>query len=278
MRGSLILRKTLYHRNDIRPALMGMGLSSRRVLYLFLASLPRKVNNKTGKVEILFDSSMEFDLSIEEYANACNVDHPTAYRQLKEAVYDLMGFVLTPSFKLTKDIDPSLPKDWVEPFNVATDGTGYSKGEGFIRVRFHEKMRPLISDLTKGFTGQYLESAVAIPESNASKLYLLLREWISANRYVSEKEVSFAKLREDLGIEEIKTYELFNDFNKQFFKRSAKKLIEKTEFSEITMVISERKVRKAHKVKISWKFDSKALAEKESENKEFIENVDKMKN
>jgi hypothetical protein len=60
----LIMGRTLYHRNDIRPALMGMKLSSRRVLYMFLASLPRKKNEKTGKVEIKFNSSMEFELSI----------------------------------------------------------------------------------------------------------------------------------------------------------------------------------------------------------------------
>jgi plasmid replication initiation protein len=184
-----------------------------------------------------------------------------------------MGFILTLDHKLTKNTDPNLPADWVAPFNVATDGTGYSIGEGFIKVQFHEKLRPLISGLTKDFTGQYLESVIAIPESNASKLYLILREWISSNRYKSEKNILFSDLRESLGLSGFKTYELYNDFNKLFFKKSAMKLIEKTEFSEIKIEISERKARKAYKLKISWKFDKSEMESKEREPQEFIEHV-----
>ncbi|MFA0076864.1 replication initiation protein [Vibrio artabrorum] len=267
------MARTLYHRNDIRPALMKMKLSSRRVFYMYLASLPREKNVKTGKVEIKFDPAMEFELSINEYACACDIDHAAAYRQLREAVYDLMSFVLTLDHKLTKKIDSNLPDDWVAPFQIAEKGSGYSKGKGFIRVKFAEEMAPLISDLSKGFTGQYLESAIAIPESNASKLYLILREWISSNRYVSEKEVLFSDFKEVLGVSELKTYESYNDFNQFFFKRSLKKLIEKTEFLEIKMEISERQVRKAHKLKISWKFNNKELNGKEREHQKFIDYV-----
>lgn len=265
----ILMGRTFYHRNDIRPTLMSMCLSSRRVTCMWLASLPREKNLETGKVEIIFDPEVSFEMSIKEYSHACNVDYSVGYRQIKEAVKDLMGFVLTLDHKLTKKIDPTLPDDWIAPFQIAEKGSGYSKGEGFIRIKFAEELKPLISELSSGFTGQLLESVLSLSESNSSKVYLILREWVSSNKHINSKVITLEDLKIDLGVINSKAYVDFQTFKRAFILPSFKKLEEKTEFSNIKMEIEERRARKAYKVKISWDIDTKELNKKEKETTDF---------
>lgn len=268
--------RKIYHRNDIRPALIDMKLSSRRLLFMWLASLPRERDVETGKLEIIFESSQFFEVNVIDYANICNIDYSAAYRQIIEGVEGLMSFVLTLDHTITNKIDPSLPKDWIAPFQVAEKGTGYSNGEGFVRIKFAEELKPLISNFSQGFTGQFLDSAISIPESNSSKLYLLLREWVSSNKYINEKIIEFITFKKDLGVEKSTTYNSFNDFNYKFFRRALVKVIEKTEFTSISMEISERRARKAYKVKITWTLDEKELEAKEREVEVFQNRYEKI--
>lgn len=273
----LVMTKKIFHRNDVRPALIGMSLAARRLMYICLADLPKEKNLETGKTIILFNPDKVFEVKVIDYAHMCNIDYSAAYRQIVDGVKDLMGFVLTLDHSLTKQIDPDLPKDWISPFQIATDGTGYSKGEGFVRIKFHSKLAPLISDFTQGFTGQFLQSAISIPESNSSKLYLVLREWVSGNKHKMDKEILFDEFKDILGVSKMKNYTEFQRFKESFFNRAIRKLIEKTEFSDIQMEIIERRSRKAYKLKISWKLDEKELLKKEMEIEEFQGRFEKLK-
>ena len=99
-------------------------------------------------------------------------------------------------------------------------------------------------------------------------MYLILREWISLG-FAVQRDILVEEFRENLALDKIKTYKLFNNFNNFFIKRSVRKLIEKTEFTSITMEIIERKARKAYKVRVSYNYDNKAINHRE----EMVERV-----
>ena len=245
------MTKKIYHRNDARPALIKMGLPARRIFMLILAQIPRETAR--NNVLIKFDHNQEFIIKISDYAQLCDIDQAAAYRQLVEGVEELRGYVLRPENGLLKKSDPNLPKDWIEPFTIADRGTGYSKGEGFVKVKLAEEITPLISALKDSFTGQFLVSAMRLPEGNAGKLYLILREWISGG-YLCEKIVLFSDFLELLGLTNTKNYSSYPTFRQAFFLRSIKKIIDKTEFTDIKMEISEKRARKAYRLKISYEY------------------------
>lgn len=250
--------KRVYHHNDIRPVIMGMSLPARRLLYLCLERLYRESDRDS--VVIKFDSSQVFTIAVNDYAKACDIDYSAAYRQMVSGADCLMKTQVKAMAHFIGDT--SKPKDYVKPFMVAVKGTGYTHGEGYIDIKLDEDIRYFISDLTKNFTSQFLHSAMSISDGNAGKLYLMLREWISSGKY-SDNVITVDQLREDLGLSNSKSYEQFKLFKSQFFSRATKQIIAKTEFTSIDMEIVERRARKAHKVKISYKYSSK---ESEGEN------------
>ncbi len=254
------MSKKIYHRNDARPALIGMSLSAKRLFFMCLAQLERE--SSKNDVLIKFDSSKSFLIQVKDYAALCEIDYSAAYRQVVEGVEELRGYVLRPSQGLLRKQDENIPVDAITPFTIATDGTWYSRGEGCVNIKFAKEMEPLISSLTGNFTGQFLLSAMQIPDGNAGKLYLILREWISLG-YLTDKSITFDELKDTLGLSTIKSYEQFKLFNDLFFKRSIKKVIEKTEFTEIKIEILERRSRKAHKVKVSYRYDVNLIDKKD---------------
>ncbi len=261
-----LMNRKIYHRNDTRPALMGMGLPARRLFFFCLDQLER--DSTKDSVQIRFNVDQVFNIRVKDYADRCYIDYSAAYRQMINGVKELRSYILEADQGLLRRKDESLPSDWIEPFTVATDGTGYSKGEGFVRIKFAKQMKSLISNLTGNFTGQFLLSVMRLPEGNAGRLYLILREWISLG-FAVQRDILVEEFRENLALDKIKTYKLFNNFNNFFIKRSVRKLIEKTEFTSITMEIIERKARKAYKVRVSYNYDNKAINHRE----EMVERV-----
>lgn len=254
--GVSVLPRKIYHRNDMRPALIDMNLPAKRLLYMCLAKIKRK--STVDNVVLKFDSNKPFKISVKDYAELCDIDYSAAYRQMVEGVKELIGYVLEADNSLVRLKNKELPEDWIEPFTIADKGTGYSKGEGFVVIKFAEEMEYLIAGFKGDFTGQFLLSALRLPEGNAGKLYLILREWISMG-YKTHRVVKVESFKNMLGVSN--TYDEFKFFNTHFFKRSVKTLIEKTEFTEINMEIEERIARKAHKVKISYKYNVNELIE-----------------
>ena len=250
----IVLPRKIYHRNDMRPALIDMNLPAKRLLYMCLAQIKRK--STADNVILKFDSNTFFKIRIKDYAELCEIDYSAAYRQMIDGVKELRGYVLEADKSLVRLKNQELPEDWIEPFTIADKGTGYSKGEGFVIIKFAEEMEYLIAGFKGDFTGQFLLSALRLPEGNAGKLYLILREWISMG-YKTHRVVKVESFKNMLGVSD--AYNEFKFFNTLFFKRSVKKLIEKTEFTEIKMEIEERLSRKAHKVKISYKYNANNL-------------------
>lgn len=242
-------KKKIYHKNEANKALALMSLPARRLLYLTIAKIVKDKN------ELKFDPSSKFIITAKEYAELCGVSDSVAYKQLKDGIWDIRTTMMEilESEVLPAEKRKNRPADMTIVFTVANYGA-YSNGEGFVELSLDPIIAPYISNLKTDFTSQYLLSALRLADGNANKLYLLLCEWVSSGMY-SHKIINIDELKIKLNIESIPTYEAFKDFNKLFFKRSVKTVIEQTEFSKVEMEIVERKGRKASKVKISYEYD-----------------------
>lgn len=227
-----------------------MGLSARRILYLTIVQ-----QSKDDDGVIIFDKDRVYTITAKDYADLCNIDPSVAYKQLKEGVEEISSHLMRipQSEVLPPDEMKKRPKDGVLLFTLANHGF-YSDGEGYIEVKLDPKIAPYISSLRNNFTSQYLLSGLRLPDSNANKLYILLREWIGAGMSAF-KDISIDDLKEGLMINDVKTYDSFKRFTDLFFKRAVKKVVETTEFSKVEMDIIERRKRKAYMVRISYEYN-----------------------
>ena len=113
----LVLPRKIYHRNDMRPALIDMNLPAKRLLYMCLAKIKRK--STVDNVVLKFDSNNPFKISVKDYAELCDIDYSAAYRQMVEGVKELRGYVLEADNSLVRLKNKELPEDWIEPFTIA---------------------------------------------------------------------------------------------------------------------------------------------------------------
>lgn len=250
----IVSRKTkIRHRNGINKTLADMPLSSRRVLFLAIANIDPKIAISKDAV---------FRIYATDYADICGIESSTAYQQMKEAATQLQQQVLAiPREELLAPIcragDPLLIKkkheSGVRVMNV-TEYCDYVEGEGYIDVVFSRQMEPYICRLEKDFTTQVLLSAVRISDTNASKLYQYLRQKISAGK-IKYFDVLLDDFKRDLSIDKYEHYKEFKHLKSQFFNRSAKTIIAKTEFLKIDMEIITKRKRKAYEIRISYEFE-----------------------
>jgi plasmid replication initiation protein len=243
--------KKLRHRNELNATLMAMSTPAKRIAYLAMIQLP--YDEKRGV--LTFDPERTFKISASDYAEICNVSTSHAYQQLKEGVRELKKTTVEiPKSYLGDDLDfKDDPDDLVVMFSLA-DYCAYSDGNGFVKLRWHRKMEPLIAELERRYTTQYLLSAVRLPIGNANNLYLLLRERVSAGqkRYF---DIEFDELKLALMIESNGAYETYKVFNNNVFKNSAKQILEKTEFTKLEIEILERVKRRAHLLRVSYEYE-----------------------
>ncbi|WMY95324.1 MAG: replication initiation protein (plasmid) [Arsenophonus sp.] len=242
------------HRNGLNETLADMPLSSRRVLFLTIARLDQKKIMERGTV---------FRVYASDYSELCGVDKSTAYQQLKKAAKQLQHQVIAiPREELLPPIprvgEPLIPwkklEGGIRMLNV-TEYCDYMDGDGYIDVAFSRQMEPYICRLEKDFTTQILLSAVRLSDTNAIRIYQYLREKISAGK-MQYFDIHLQQLKEDLGMNKSGYYEFYKNINNQYFKRSAKKIIEKTEFIKINMEVIKRIKRRVVKVRISYEYDN----------------------
>lgn len=243
--------KKLRHRNELNATLMAMSTSAKRIAYLAMIQLP--YDEERGV--LTFDPERTFKISASDYADICDVSTSHAYQQLKDGVRELKSTTVEiPKSYLGDDLDfKDDPDDLVVMFSLA-DYCAYSDGNGFVKLRWHRKMEPLIAELERRYTTQYLLSAVRLTIGNANNLYLLLRERISSGqkRYF---DIEFDALKNYLMVSDVKSYESFMRFNDSLFKGAAKQILEKTEFTKLNISILERVKRRAHLLRISYEYE-----------------------
>lgn len=249
-----VSKKTkIRHRNGINATLADMPLSSRRVLFLTISQLdPKKIIERGGI----------FRVYASDYAELCGIEKTTAYQQLKEPAKQLQQQIIAiPREQLLPPIpragEPLMPwkklEGGVRMLNV-TEYCDYMDGDGYIDVAFSRQMEPYICRLEKDFTTQILLSAIRLSDTNAIRLYQYIREKISAGK-VKYFDISLEDFKADLGIDNAVYYQSYKNISNQYFKRSVKKIIEKTEFNIIKMEVIKRIRRKAVEVRISYEYE-----------------------
>jgi plasmid replication initiation protein len=246
-------KKKVRNRKELNATLMAMNTPAKRIAYLTMIQLPFNEETKT----LIFNEDKTYRIYAKEYSEICGISLSQSYKQLKEGIEELSDTkVRIPKSSLCGDLDfKNSPDDLIIMFSVA-DYCAYSDGEGFVELRFHRKMKPMIAELERNFTTQYLLSAVRLPIGNANNLYLLLREKISDGmKYFFD--IEFDDLKNRLLIDDDNIYGSYTRFSNAFFSRSSKQIIEKTEFTHLSIEIIERVKRKAHKLRISYKLDER---------------------
>lgn len=246
--------QNIYHSNEIRPSLMKMSLSARRLFYICLSQIKREY--KGDDTILKFDHNQTIKISINEYSELCDIPLSEGHRQAVEGAKDLMKTI----FDVPNDIFYADPVNETRPlnrkrnkrrlFNIVTRAT-YEDGKGYVSIKLSEDISFFISELTNQFTSQVLNSSLALGSSSAAKLYLLLREWICAGK----KEYNILTvdaLRTALCLEN--KYLRFNHLKTKFLMPAARLLIKKTELKEFAVTIVERRERSAYKVKIEYRF------------------------
>ena len=252
LKNSVSVKTKVRHRNGINSTLSNMPLAARRVLFLAMIQFDPKHIIKKDSV---------FKVTASDYAAICDIDNSKAYGQLRDAAKQLQQqLIAIPKEQLLPPIYRPGEKPWVRPegkgvrmMNI-TEYCDYEEGSGFIEISFSRQMEPYICKLEKDYTTQFLISSVRLNDTNAMRIYQYLREKIGKGKteYI---DILVDDLKNDLGVDDVETYESFKYFNDTFFKRSVKQIIKKTEFNSIEMVITERLKRKAHKVRIIYSYD-----------------------
>lgn len=247
------------HLNALNKTLMKMSLSSRRVFYLMLTQFDSK-RAAAGEQIVT--------ITADQYAEICAIDKSLAYKQLKDAAYDLMREVLdVPKDKLLP-IPPRSPSEALAQakgdaikkkrrmFHVACY-VDYEEGGGEIEVALTRQMEPYVTFLEKDYTTQALHSAVRLPDKNSSNMYQFLRSCISSPKTKNYTDITVDDLKESLGLfkgkgkNKIYLYPEFKVFKRDVITRSIKQINLKTEL-EVTCEVVKKKGRKAHLLRFEY--------------------------
>ena len=230
-----------------------MPLYARRILFLVMSQIDSKSLIKEGRI---------FSVSAKNYSELCGVDIDTAYHQLKEGAFLLHGQSLQiPQKELLKAF-ARRPSEFIEQESKwrgmrllhITNSCSYIDHEAVVQIELSRQIEPYICMLERDYTTQILLSSIRLPDTNASKLYQLLRRKISTGRS-KYFESTVSELKKELLVDKVITYEKYKYFKNQFFIRSVKKILDVTEFTSISLDIIERKGKKASKVRISYTYE-----------------------
>ncbi len=152
-----------------------------------------------------------YSISASEFANACEIDPKTAYRELQSTALTLKRREV----RITREPNgggkhrKTLVAGWVQSIE-------YSDGDGLISLRFNHDILPYLSELNQCFTSYKLKNVVRMSSSYGVRIYELLIQWKESSR----REVSIEWLRNALALE--KKYSAIKDFKKYVLESAMK--------------------------------------------------------
>ncbi|WP_299011839.1 replication initiation protein [uncultured Shewanella sp.] len=252
------------HKTDINRTLSMMPLSSRRVLFMAISQLDSKTLIKEGQI---------FRVYANDYARLAQLEMNTAYEQLKAAALDLQKQVIgIPKEELLPPFPRIGERPWVKPIGKGirmlnvTQYCDYEDGDGYVDISFSRQMEPYICMLEKNYTTQVLLSCARLRDTNASNLYQLIRQKISEKkeRYF---DIGVDELKDEMGLftmrykEKTYSYPQFKEFNRSVIKLSIDTINKTTEIKDLSVEITERKKRKASKLRFTYRIDDKVQFE-----------------
>lgn len=224
----------------VRESIYRLSLADRRLLAILIAKIDPFMEE---------DEFPMMKISVAEYQriNGLAFGGGKAYEQLKKSVKTLMGTVI-------EWPDPSRLGRW-KLAQILSEGE-YVEGEGWMEVKLHEKLKPVLLGLKSAFSKYKLEMV-----GRFSSLYgLRLFEMINARLYQSNPMVSYSvpELRERFGIEKGKLSE-FGNFRKR------------------VLDIAIRQVKEEADIHLEYKLDRKGSRGNSVNRVIFIWNMDKSK-
>lgn len=220
----------------VRESLCRLSMADRRLFSMLIAKIDPFSN----------DSELPLmQISVAEYQriNGLSVGGGRAFRQLKKSVKTLMTTVI-------EWPDPAVEGKW-KMAQILSEGE-YMEGEGWMEVRLHSKLMPVLLGLKSAFSKYRLEMAGKFTSVYAWRLFELLNSKLHQKSRMTA--YGLEELRSKLGVEEGKLT-TFANFRRKVLEVAMRQVSEHAAF-EVALTLDRSGTRggKVNRIIFSWTF------------------------
>lgn len=199
-------QKLVCKANDLVEAKYRLTVQEQKIIIMAIS--------KINPLATEFDNP--YSLSINEVAEACDINRGGTYQKVAAAVDRLM----TRLVKLKTD-DGHIVTHWIQRAK-------YYTGQGHFDFWFDGEMKPYLLQLKEYIS--YDRNAVLQFQSQYSfRIYEILKKWQGANK-PSKFSVKVDQLRDVLGVRKTE-YKLFGDFNRYVIKKAQTELTQQSDLT-----------------------------------------------
>jgi len=244
--------------NKLAQASYSLSLTEQRLIYIILSKISPDYFRKETETEINdkifynkvttkedrfiqgddFDSTTLFQLSVQDFAEFCDIRLDNAREDLIEATARLLSRKVT----VQKETGGFVSFNWLQ-------GIEYDEVTDIISLRWSYYILPYIQNLTKYFTKLRLNELLGLKSTYSWKLYQLLLSKKGENNYKRNVEIDFETILFCLNVP-ISCRE-FKFFNSKILQKSLKEISKVNLLQELKM----EKILKGKKVvglRFSW--------------------------
>lgn len=169
---------------------------------------------------------LDYEFSIREYCKICGIDYNNGknYANVKETLKKLSDRSMWVEFG-----DSEVLCRWLAKVKT-------NKRSGIAQIRIDEDLAPYLFNLQERFTEYELFNILGMKSAFSHRFYELLKS------YEFQKTIHFdlEKLKEILGVENVKSYTNFKDFRKYVIEVALKEI---NELTDITVTYEVEKTR-----------------------------------
>ncbi len=189
--------------NELIEASYRLSLNEARILFYGISL----INPLSGEFPL------EYRIDVKKFAEMFNLDSHNVYETIKEIVMD---------------------KFWEREFTIPTEnhrkfrgrwliGVEYSDHQGFLKIFFHPKIQPFLSQLKKNFTSYYLEKIVHFKSIYSIRFYEITI--MRLNKSMSNKDtfsLPISEIKEKMALSD--KYQRFSNFKDRVLERAKKEI------------------------------------------------------
>lgn len=197
--------------NKVIEASYKLTLQEKRLICILLT-----------KINIYDEDFKPYEFSVNEIAELLEIPTSNLYRDLMPITRDLMSKVLS-----IREKETLLQVNWFSSVEYLT-------GQGKMILEFSPKLKPYLLQLKNNFTMTQLNNIISLNSFYTVRIYELLKQYEN----IGEREIGILKLREILGIKDLKAYDIYNNFKQRILTSSVKEINEK---SDLFIEFEERK-------------------------------------
>ncbi|PRX16922.1 replication initiator protein [Orenia metallireducens] len=151
--------------------------------------------------------------SVTELADTLNLNKEAYYSELKEITEKLLSRVLT-----INEPDGCLQISWLS-------SAKYYDELGKVELSFAEKLKPYLLQLSNHFTKLECKKLISLSSIYAIRIYELCKQYERLKR----REITIKELKRILQIEDIKSYNRYNNFKRRVLLKAQEEINEKTD-------------------------------------------------